>query len=630
AWAFEITPEGIKRADDVAPDESTPHRTSRKLIGITIAVAVAAGGMLAFQLFRPRLMTERISAPSQAAPVALISEKSIAVLPFENLSDEKQNAYFTDGVQDEILTHLSKIADLKVISRTSVMQYKAGAQRNPREIGQQLGVAHLLEGSVQRSANKIRVNAQLIDARTDAHIWAETYDRDLADLFAIQTEIARTIADQLQAKLSPKEKSVISDRPTADLAAYDLYLQAKQLIYGDFNTSHWKENALKAVQLLEQAVARDPAFLPAFCQLAFAHDRLYFSRGDSTEARLALAETNVRAAVHLQPDAGETHLAQAIHFYWGYRDYDRARAELALAQTGLPNNGRIFQFLGLIARRQGRWDEAVRNLERALDRDPRNADALGDLGDTYFHLHRYGETIAVTERSLALRPGNAFLRASIASVRADADANLAPLRATLQTIETESPASAPEVAGMLFETARRERDPIAAARALANISKDGFTNGINQFPHAFYAGTVAKLRQDAPGAHAAFMDARVEAEKIVRAQPKNARALSVLAMIDAQLGEKETAIREARTACDMLPVSKDAMEGVGLIIKLATVYALTGEKDLALEQLAIAATLPGGPTYGNLRLGPDWDSLRSDPRFEKIVAALAPTGKVLM
>ena len=612
AWAFELTPEGLKRTDEVPPSASVTRATGRKLDFVIIGVLALAVALLLFDRFRAKEVTATEG-----------NTKSIAVLPFENRSENQANAYFADGVQDEILTRLAKIADLKVISRTSVMLYKTGAARNPREIGKELGVAHLLQGSVQRATDKVRVNAQLIDARTDAHLWAQTYDRDLADVFAIQSEIAQTIADQLQAKLSPTEKIVISARPTSDLAAYDLYLRAKELIY-DFTTSRWKENALKAVQLLEQAVARDPTFLLAYCELSFAHDRLYFTDFDRTETRLALAETNVRAAVRLQPDAGETHLAQAIHFYWGYRDYDSARTELAKAQTTLPNSERVFQFLGLIGRRQGRWDEAVRNLERVLDLDPRNADALGDLGDTYFRLRKYGDAIAVTERSLALRPGNAFLRARIASVRAEADANLAPLRATLNNIEGEGPAAAVEVAEISFETARRERDPVAAARALANISKDGYTNGISQFPHAFLEGVVAELRQDALGARAAFTNARAETEKVVRAQPKNARSLSTLALIDAKLGQKEEAIREARTACDMLPISKDAMRGVDTIVKLAAVYALTGEKDLALEQLEIVTKLPGGPSYGNLRLAPEWDSLRSDPRFEKLIGSLAP------
>jgi TolB-like protein/Tfp pilus assembly protein PilF len=626
AWAFELTPEGIKRAEDVAPSDSITHRTGRKLTVLIVFVAVVAAVLLLLQLTRhkPAVATGNSAAGSAGSDAAMrgIPEKSIAVLPFQNLSKDEENAFFTDGVQDEILTDLAKVADLKVISRTSVMQYKNTAARNLPEIAQALKVAHVLEGSVQRSANRVRVSAQLIDARNDTHVWAEKYDRDLADVFAIQSEIAQKIADQLQAKLSPTEKSAISERPTSDLAAYDLYLRAKELIYGDISPNRWRENTLKAVQLLDQAVARDPTFLLAYCQLAYAHDRAYFTGLDRTETRLALAETSVKAAVHLQPDSGETHLAQAIHFYWGYLNYDRAREELAKAQAALPNNARIFEILGLIDRRQGRWDEAVRNLERALDLDPRNQDILSDLAPTYWMLRRNGEATALDNRALALQPRSAFLRAIIVS-SVETDANMAPLRATVNTIEAEGPASAAEVADISFRLALRERDPAAAARALANISKDSYIN-FGPFPHAFFEGVVAQLRQDAPAAHAAFMDAHAETEKIVRAQPKNVKPLSVLALIDAQLGEKEKAIREGRTACDMLPVSKDALDGVGLIINLASVYALTGEKDLALEQLEIVTKLPGGPTYGQLRLDPEWDSLRGDPRFEKIVASLAP------
>ncbi|HVS21143.1 MAG TPA: tetratricopeptide repeat protein, partial [Pyrinomonadaceae bacterium] len=461
AWAFELTPEGIKRAEDVDLSESITHRTGQKLTALIVFVAVVAAVLLLLQLTRhkPAVATGN-SATASAVPKAaleVIAEKSIAVLPFENFSEDKAFAFFADGVQDEILTDLAKIADLKVISRTSVMQYKNTATRKLPEIAQALKVAHVLEGSVQRSANRVRVSAQLIDARNDTHVWAEKYDRELADVFAIQSEIAQKIADQLQAKLSPTEKGAISERPTSDLAAYDLYLRAKELIY-DLNFSRAKENAFKAVQLLEQAVAHDPTFLLAYCQLAYAHDRIYFSNFDRTETRLALAETNVRAAVHLQPDSGETHLAQAIHFYWGYRDYDGARKELAKAQAALPNNARIFEFLGLIDRRQGRWNEAVRNLERALDLDPRNQDILGDLAPTYWMLRRNGEATALDNRALALRPQSAFLRAiTVSSV--ETDANMAPLRATLNKIEAEGPASAAEVAGISFQLALRERDP---------------------------------------------------------------------------------------------------------------------------------------------------------------------------
>src|SRR3989440_613886 len=312
AWAFELTPEGIKRAEDV---DLSASRRSKNRAWIYV---VLIGGAISIALF----FLGRYSAPRNVGESTNLWAKSIAVLPFENFSEDKAFAFFADGVQDEILTDLAKIADLKVISRTSVMQYKNTATRNLPEIAQALKVAHVLEGSVQRSANRVRVSAQLIDARNDTHVWAEKYDRDLADVFAIQSEIAQKIANQLQAKLSPTEKSAISERPTSDLAAYDLYLRAKEHTYSDIGPLRWRENAFNAVQLLDQAVARDPTFLLAYCQLAYEHDYIYFNDIDRTETRLALAETNVRAAVHLQPDSGETHLAQAIHFYWGYRDYD--------------------------------------------------------------------------------------------------------------------------------------------------------------------------------------------------------------------------------------------------------------------------------------------------------------------
>src|SRR5438876_7105308 len=621
AWAFELTPEGLKRTEDVDVSKSITRKTGRKLDFLIIGVLLAVVAILIFQRVHLKVPTPTSLIPEKS--IAELPAKSIAVLPFQNLSKDEENAFFADGVQDEILTDLAKIADLKVISRTSVMQYKGGSTRNLPEIAQALKVAHVLEGSVQRSANRVRVSAQLIDARNDTHVWAEKYDRDLADVFAIQSEIAQKIADQLQAKLSPKEKSAINERPTSDLVAYDLYLRAKERIYDAYiqtNPGREKEDYFKAVQFLDQALARDPAFLLAYCQLANAHDLMYFTNFDHTEKRLALAETSVRAAVRLQPDSGETRLAQAIHFYWGYRDYDGARKELAKAERALPNNAQVFLFLGLIDRRQGRWQEAIRNLERALDLDPRNAGTITDLGDAYRNLRRYGESIAMYNRAAASEPRSIYLRAAPAHIGVEADANIAPLRATLNPIEAEGQSSAAEVAGTFFQTALRERDPAAAARALANIPSEGYF----EYPHAWYEGLLAKLRQDAPAAHSAFTAARAESEKIVRAQPGYETPLSVLARIDAELGNKEKAIQEGRTACDMLPPAKDAIGGVLLISNLARIYALTGEKELALKELDTISKLPWGPSYGDLRLDPEWDSLRGDPRFEKIVASLAP------
>jgi TolB-like protein/Tfp pilus assembly protein PilF len=616
AWAFEMTPQGIKRTDvaDALPlsEQRRPHAW--------IYVVLICGAVSAALFF-----LGRYTARSKTEIADDIANKSIAVLPFENFSEDKAFAFFADGVQDEILTDLAKIADLKVISRTSVMQYKENTGRNLPEIAQALKVAHVLEGSVQRSGNRVRVSAQLIDARNDTHIWAEKYDRDLADVFSIQSEIARAIADQLQARLSPKEKSAINERPTSDFAAHDLYLRAKELIYeGEVTPSRQRENLFQAVQLLDQAVARDPAFLLAHCQLAAAHDLLYFFNYDHTDSRLKLAEVSIGNAVRLQPDAGQTQLAQAIHFYWGYRNYDRAREELTKAQRSLPNDTQVFKFLGLIDRRQGRWNEAVRNLERVVELDPRNVDGIGNLAQAYFDLRKYDESITMFDRIAELEPGNPAARTFRASIELAARGDVGSLRAVLNTIEAEGPDAAADVATLSFELALNERDPAAAARGLANIPREGYTDPSSfPFPHGWFEGLVAELAQDVPAALAAFTAARSETEKIVRAQPKNEKPLSVLALIDAHLGQKGKAIEEGRTACDILPVAKDAVDGVLLITNLARVYSVTGEKDLALQQLEVVTKLPGGPTYGELRLSPEWDLLRGDPRFDALVQKIA-------
>ena len=354
----------LAKATLTAPPTSAPvakpaPRSRTLIAALIIAVALAAAAGLYIFSHRPTpIAPPSASAPTPAAVV--IPEKSIAVLPFENLSEEKANAFFTDGVQDEILTDLAKIADLKVISRTSVMQYKSGVARNLRKIGEELGVAHVVEGSVQRAANKIRVNAQLIDARTDAHLWAQTYDRDLVDVFAIQSEIAKAIADQLQAKLSPNEKKAIEQPPTTDLAAFDLYSRAKSLLLTAGFSATQEPDVRKAIELLDEAVKRDPSFFDAYCQLAYAHETVYAATGsDHTPARLALAEAAVQAATRLRPDAAETHLARAQYLYYGLRDYAGALAELEIARRALPNDPRLFELTGYILRRRGQQEEGL-------------------------------------------------------------------------------------------------------------------------------------------------------------------------------------------------------------------------------------------------------------------------------
>src|SRR5437868_708398 len=378
------------------------HRTHVRWAAVAVALlvlAAVAGGTFFFSRY-----------PTHSA--LAVVQKSVAVLPFENLSSDKENAYFTDGVQDEILTDLAKVADLKVISRTSVMQYKSGLARNLRKIGEELGVAHVVEGSVQRAANKIRVNAQLIDARNDAHLWAQTYDRDLADVFAIQSEIAKAIADQLQAKLSPTEKKAIEQPPTTDLAAFDLYSRAKSLLLTAGISATQEPDVRKAIELLAEAVKRDPSFFDAYCQLAYAHETIYAVRGsDHTPARLALAEAAVRAATRLRPDAAETHLARAQYLDHGRRDSAGALAELEIARRALPNDPRLFELTGYILRRRGQQEEGLQNLQRAVELDPHNFNILQQISLSYQALGRYAEAIAALDRALAIVPNNVETRA---------------------------------------------------------------------------------------------------------------------------------------------------------------------------------------------------------------------------
>jgi serine/threonine-protein kinase len=559
------------------------------------------------------------------AKAAAIPDKSIAVLPFENLSDEKQNAFFTDGVQDEILTHLAKIADLKVISRTSVMQYKSGTARNLREIAQQLGVAHLVEGSVQRAGNKVRVNAQLIDARNDTHLWAQTYDRDLADVFAIQSEIAKAIADQLQAKLSPVEKAAIEQRPTSDLAAFDLYARAKALRVSTmtFNTLA-NQNLVQAVELLNQAVTRDPTFLLAWCELASVHDRLYFLGFDHVPARLALAEKAVEKAKSIRPDAGETHLAVAQHRYRGYRDYDGARAEIAIAQRTLPNDPLPFELLGFINRRQGRWDESTRNLERAIELDPRNFYTLQQISLSYLELRRFRDMAAVLDRAHEIVPNDVDTRVARALVDLRWHADTRPLRTTIETVLSENPAIASTLADSWLTLALCEHDFQTASRALAALGNNMVQSDAIHFSPAFVRGLVARTQGDDIAAQVAFSEARNRQEEVVRQQPDYAPALCVLALIDAALGKKEDALREGRRAIELLPISKDSVNGGHMVEYFAITCAWAGEKDLALEQLKILTENPSFINYGELKLHPYWDALRGDPRFDKIVASLAP------
>jgi Serine/threonine protein kinase len=582
--------------------------TSALLAASLVALAVAAGWIVSKSEFVRHPLTT-----------------GIAVLPFENLSDEKEHGFFADGVQDDILTKLAKIADLKVISRTSVMQYRG--KQDVRQIGDALRVSHVLEGTVRRSGGKVHVNAQLVDARTDAGIWADEYDRDLNDVFAIETEVVQSIANRLRTKLSARERAAIQERPTKDLAAYDFYVRAMPSIEEADSSTNPKE-IFQTVDLLNQAIARDPDFVLAYCWLARAQDWLY-TNTDRTSARLALAKGAIDSAFHLNPNSGEAHLALALHLYWGYFDYARARAELAIARRSVPNNPEVYVVSAWIDRRQGRWSDAVRDVERASELDPRNLFLALNVAGFYFGSRPlpYEQTRKALDRVLALKPNDIDVRIDAGGgLEMHWRADTRHWHATIDKILADEPASANDQAMKLqrFQLALFERDFIAASRALATLPQEWG----DPFSRDFWMGVVARARGDLAAAQAAFTAARAKQEAAVLAartrQPDLASTLSTLGVIDAALGRKEEALREGRQAVELAPIAKDSTDGPNAVYHLALNYAWTGERDLAIEQLEIVSKIPNGPTYGELCLDPVWDPLRGDPRFEKIVASLAP------
>jgi TolB-like protein/tRNA A-37 threonylcarbamoyl transferase component Bud32 len=555
-------------------------------------------------------------------------ENGIAVLPFENLGDEKEQTAFADGVQDDILSKLAKIADLKVISRSSVMEYRG--KRNLRQIGNDLRVSHVLEGSVRRAGTHLHLNAQLIDTRTDTHVWVEQYDRDLNDLFSIQSEIAQKVAQRVHAKVSATEKASIEERPTQDLIAYDFYARAVSMIYNvqvpSESTADTPLNADKtlseAVDLLNKAVARDPNFFLAYCQLAFAHDLI-----GNTPARLALAKSAIDSAFRLRPDSGEAHLALGWHLYWGYLDYDRARAELALAQQSLPNNPVVYQLAGSMDRSQRRWADAIHNLERACELDPRNLPYLINLGSTYLWLHDYDQHIRIMDRIVALHPERRVGRIFRASVEVYRRADTGPWRAAIEDMLTNEPGSEkdPFVASQRYTLALYDRDLDTASSLATGLSeKHSLQWSFPQLGRDFWVGVIARLKGDETSARAAFMRARAQQEEEIRGHPDDVTLLADLGLIDAGLGRKEEALNEGRRAMELGSSVKDSSTEPNTKTCFAIICAWTGERELALGQLEALTKTPGSHTYGNLRLSPLWDPLRGDPRFEKIVASLAP------
>jgi tetratricopeptide (TPR) repeat protein len=480
---------------------------------------------------------------------------------------------------------------------------------------------------VRRANDKIRITAQLIDAATEEHVWAEHYDRDLADVFAIQSEVAEKIVAQLKANLSASEKAAIDVRPTRDLEAFDIYLQAKGLINGFQETPQWKETLLRALRLLDEAISRDANFALAYCLASRANDALYWLGLDHTSQRAAQARAMAQKALTIAPDLGEAHLAQAMVYYHGARDYERARAELAIAQRSLPNNAEIFTATGWIDRRQGRWDDAVKNQEKAAELDPRNPQILGGLAVLYDLLRRYDDEEAVFDRAVAANPDRAtyfqMMRGEIELEKG----NIKNARVALESLPAGyDPDGA--VTSTRINLALDERDPAAADKILAASKLDEIVGGTGSLmPRSWFDGLIARARGDAQKTRDAFTTAREKTEAKLRDHPDDGILMAQLGLIDAGLGRKAEAIAEGNRAVELRPLSSDAVDGAAVLSSVAMIYAWVGDVDLALDRLDALAKIPGGPDVGQLKFDPAWDGVRRDPRFGKMLAALQPASK---
>jgi TolB-like protein/Tfp pilus assembly protein PilF len=592
AWAYDITAQGIRATPTPAVPGSHRRRNIVMLVLTGVIISAAAGFFLL-----PRVSAHKC-------------DKSIAVLPFENLSDEKENAYFADGIQDDVLTNLSKVGDLKVISRTSVMPYR-GKTSNVREIGKTLGVGAILEGSVRRIGNRVRVNVQLINADTDEHMWAEDYDRDLTDVFAIQTDLAQQIVRELQAKLSPMEKAQIERRPTENGEAYLAFMQGHEMFY---RPDKFRSNTEKAEQLFEKATKLDPNFAGAFAALASVEDWIYHTF-DPTPARKEKARVAAEEAIRLHPDLPEAHLALGFYYYYCERDYQNALKEFAIAKLSLPNSAEVYMAIGAIERRQGKWAQSTANLERAASLSPKDSFILVNLADNYLANKNFETADKIFDRAIEAAPDALNARAEKAMLAVDWKGDLSMMEKMLAQVPPGVDPEGYVTFGRVQLLMLQRKFPEALA-VLKQLPRD--VPHENK-PREFLEGAIHTFLNDKEKARSAFEQARPIVEQSVREAPNDAMRHAQLGQILAGLGEKEAAIVEGKRAVDLVPESQDALEGPKATLELAKIYTWTSEPDHALQLLEHSLSTPAGITVPLLQLDPVWDPLRNDPRFQALI-----------
>jgi TolB-like protein/lipopolysaccharide biosynthesis regulator YciM len=641
SWAFEITPEGIKRESEITADKSITHHTGRKLVGLTIVVGILAAGLFVFHYLRPNAHSP-VQGGAPATPdngsatrtgLALHGEsstgaqpsipgKSIAVLPFENLSDDKSAAYFADGIQDEILTKLASIAELKVISRTSTARYKSKPE-DLKTVSQQLGVANVLEGSVQKAGDKVRVNVQLIDARADSHLWAKSYDRDIKDVFIVETEVAQEIADSLQAKLSPAEVNTVATAPTKDPAAYDLFLK------GDFeyrlaSTSLRPESYDQASKWYEQAIARDPNFAVAIAHLVICRLNRHWFVENLTDAQLAEIKEMAEHAISLAPDAADTHVALGLYHYFGYRQYQQALAALAQALQLQPNNAPAIEYTGYVHRRLGQWQACVAELTKALELDPRNADVAGNLGQTYALMRQWTEAERVSRHALALDPHDVIGMRALLETLFNSTGDIAKALQALASFPPDEKIVTRSISGTIASVTGERAYTFVLARdfdAALKVWDAPAANEIDERKRLAARATIRVISGD-------LAAAKTEAEKAVEVlenrlleRPNELLSLRQLSWIYVALGRNADALRISRQLSDLMPPEKDALLGVATLAGLAEIQAHTGATADAVAILRRLLAVPAGESVSiaRLKIDPVWDPIRNDAAFQQLL-----------
>lgn len=601
AWAFDVSSAGIQKTPDIPPVDCPPSFSARRKNLFPLAVFGLLVAIVAGYFLIPLASARKL-------------EKSIAVLPFDNFSAEKENAYFADGIQDDILTNLARIGDLKVISRTSVMPYR-GQAHNLREIGKALNVATILEGSVRREGKRVRINVQLIDASNDKHLWAQVYDRELTDVFAIQAELAREIASALKATLSPDEQERFEKKPTQNGEAYLLYLQAHE-IFSRPDRHH--DDLARVEALYENAIQLDPAFALAHARLAQVESWSYYAV-EPVASRAQRARAAANEAARLQPDLPETHLALGFVHYYVEREYDQALREFAVARRGLPNDAGVFRAMAAIQRRQGKWSESNASYEKAVSLDPRDPILLENMAMNYLAERDYARAAKIFDRALQAAPDTFTIRELRARIEIYSKGDLRPMQQLLGSLpENVDPNGTITLARFNLKMYERKFDELIGIleRSPAEKSRGETSAPISR---SFLLATVYAQKKDDAKARASYEDARAKAESAVAESPEDGPRHALLGLIYAGLGRCEDALAEGKRAVELLPETKDAFDGPILVISRARINMMCGDFDTALALLDRSLQTPSGVTIQELRLDPVWDPLRPDPRFQRLL-----------